>query len=95
MRRLFDDIFADQAEGKDRPVTGLNDWGTWGDPDISFECYQAWELSHFVVLPYPGAWLDQPRWVRRDFIHWLRVKHWHEQQARRPDTSTLPRLDTI
>jgi len=93
MRRLIDETFADEAEGKDKPVTGLDDWGLHCDDGAIFEAFRIWALSGYQAYPFPGSWFDQPWYVRVDFLMLMKVRAWHHWQQSRPTVKGLPRLD--
>lgn len=50
-------------------------------------------MSGFVVLPFPGAWVDQPTWIREDLFMLLQVKHWHELNETLPNIEGVPSLE--
>jgi hypothetical protein len=94
MRAAVDSYFREESGGEDfqRLDRELNDWGLWGGLD-SFEDFQIWEMSGFVVCPFPGGFRQQPWWVRDDFKKLLKVKRWHSVNAKLPTTDGLPRLE--
>ena len=69
----------------------LNDWGTAMFPDESYNLYQM--FKEHGILPYAGAWMDQPWFVRHDFNHWRMVEQWHRINETLSDTTGLPTVE--
>lgn len=94
MRKSVDDYFV----GKDSPADferlqqRLVDWSLWGGYD-SFEMFQIWEMSGYKQLPFDGAWVDQPSFVRNDFLMLLQVKRWWSMNEKLEDGAELPKLE--
>jgi hypothetical protein len=61
------------------------------DKEIGLEWYEIWKGSG--QLPFSGAWADQPHYVRKNIIYYQRLEAWHEDNAKRPDASSLPRME--
>lgn len=94
MRSGIDDFFDAQANGRNTPVQGLEDWGLYNDPDLMLQVYQLWTGSNFQTgLPEPGDIWAQSWHVRADIMLLMRVERWHEQQKSRPSVDSLPRMD--
>jgi hypothetical protein len=60
---------------------------------MALEWYDVWVMSGYVVLPFPGSWSEQPYYVRKTFIYYQKLEAWHQENAKRPDLSLLPRMD--
>jgi hypothetical protein len=52
-------------------------------------------MSGYVCLPFPGAWIDQPTWVRQDFLTLLSVKRWHEFNDKLQSADGLPNAENV
>lgn len=52
-------------------------------------------MSNYVTLPFPGAWVDQPTWLREDFLTLLQVKRWWEMNEKLPSVDGLPKMDDV
>jgi hypothetical protein len=66
----------------------LEDWGLYGGHD-SFDLWLIWRRSNYVVLPFAGGWLEQPFWVREDFLILDLVREYHDKQAEKPSVDHL------
>lgn len=63
-------------------------WTTW-------TWFQVWDLSGHVQLPFPGGWVDQPSYVQRDFLLYLKVDSWLEMNESLPSTKGLKNLEDM
>lgn len=71
----------------------LQDWGTAVFHDESFDWYL--HYKEHGTLPYPGALIDQPRYVRHDLTHWMMLEQWHRINERLPSADGLPTLEDL
>lgn len=69
----------------------LRDWGTAVFPDESYEWYQ--NFKEHGILPYAGAWIDQPLFVQRDFRHWRMLEQWHRFNEKLPSAEGVPTVE--
>lgn len=67
----------------------LEDWGTLAFPHKSFEWYTM--LKQHGILPFAGAYEDQPRYVQLDLMHWTILERWHTLNSELKDASDLPK----
>lgn len=107
MHQRFDRIIRATVtleSGKDLPMPkrleqlnvlseALADWGTMAFPDESYEWYQM--FKEHGILPYAGAWVDQPLFVQRDFKHWRMLEQWHRINEKLPSSDGLPTFEDI
>jgi len=61
----------------------------------SLEYFQVWQMSGCVSLPFPGAWVDQPTWLRQDFLTLLSVKRWHDFNENLQSAEGLPNAENV
>lgn len=83
MHRSLDELFRDQAQGKDVPIKPLGDWGLYNDFDFIVEAYQWWVNSGYIVLPEPGTIYDQSWHVKADFLLLAKLEKWHKQNEKK------------
>ena len=86
MRARVDASMEKAAHGERIPEERLLEWlFNWGLYDEeSADDWIIWRRSNYVVLPYPGAWREQPWWVRADFLVLDLVREYHDRQAEKP-----------
>lgn len=92
-RQSVSDYFTDRKdpEAFSRLTKELEGWLPFSDE--SFELFQVWEMSKYVVLPFPGSWMDQPWWVKADFYLYMRFGHWCELNKNKPNVDGLPNIE--
>lgn len=87
MRARIDDSMWKAAHDQTIPESKLQDyledWGLLGGED-SFDAWIIWRRSGYIVLPFAGGWLDQPEWLREDFLTLDLVRQWHDIQVEKP-----------
>lgn len=106
MRAKYDQYFSTMASLKKRDLSGaeklkqlnrlregLVDWGTLVFDDISFEWYINFEDHH--MLPYPGSWSDQPRYVQQELHRWAMLRRFWEINEDLPSTEGIPTLEEL
>lgn len=49
--------------------------------ETALELYGIWVNSQYTALPFSGAYMEQPYWVRRDFGMLSDLQAWHRKQA--------------
>jgi hypothetical protein len=49
--------------------------------ELSMKLYSLWTASNYVALPYPGALMQQPWWVIRDFDALAAVDAYYRVEA--------------
>lgn len=105
MRQRFDRLIAAQItleNGHDIPQwkrlenhqaisEALQDWGSAVFPDESYEWYQM--FKEHSILPFAGAWVDQPWYVQHDFKLWRMLEQWHRFNEKLSSTEGLPTVD--
>lgn len=104
MRAGYDDYFRTMAQLSKRDLSGkerlerlnklsqaLVDWGTAVFPDESFDWYL--HYKEHGTLPYPGALIDQPLFVRRELTHWTILENWWRLNEDLPSTDGIPTVD--
>lgn len=52
-------------------------------------------MSGYNCLPFPGAWVDQPTWIRQDFMTLLAVARWHKFNENLPSAEGLPNAEQV
>jgi hypothetical protein len=57
--------------------------------------FQVWEMSRYAVLPFPGAWVDQPTWIRADFLMLLSVSRWYKYNENLPNTDGFKNVEDV
>jgi hypothetical protein len=106
MHTRYDDYFRMVAQLSKRDLSGkerlerlrslsaaLVDWGTLVFPDESFDIYL--HYKEHGMLPFEGALMDQPTWVRRDLTHWTMLEQWWRLNEDMPSVEGLPTLDDL
>jgi hypothetical protein len=48
-----------------------------------------WRRSNYVVLPFAGGSLEQPWWIRKDFLTLDLLRQYNDIQADKPNTDHL------
>lgn len=71
----------------------LADWGTAVFHDESFDWYLLYKAHG--TLPFPGALIDQPMFVRRELTHWTMLEQWHTLNEALPSIDGLPTVDDL
>lgn len=71
----------------------LQDWGNYVPVSKSYEWYIM--LSNHNMLPFPGSWEDQPRYVQRELIQWTNLERWHELNEGIPDAPLSMKFDDL
>lgn len=51
--------------------------------ELACKLYSLWVASNYVALPYPGALMQQPYWVIRDFEALAEVDDYYAREADR------------
>ena len=106
MRQPYDEYFSSVARLRNSDLSpkerldslnrlrkALEDWGTWTWDDVSFEWHI--NLEDYHILPFPGAWSDQPRYVQQELHQWNMIRRFHELNEQLPDASGFPTLDEL
>lgn len=66
----------------------LEDFGLYGGEE-SFDAWIIWRRSNYIVLPFAGGWLEQPWWIRRDFLTLDLLRQFNDIQANKPSIDHL------
>lgn len=106
MRARYDAYFSTMArlEQEDLPSRdrlqqlnklseSLRDWGTEVLPGESFDLYL--HYKEHGTLPYAGALMDQPMYIRREFTRWTLLEQWHRLNERLPSIDGLPSAEEL
>ena len=78
----------EKREQLQRLRDSLRDWGTWVYADQSFEWFIHYE--EIGGLPFPGSWVEQPRYVQEELHQWTMLRRWHELNEELPDAGSVP-----
>ena len=80
--------YKERIEYMDKLSNAVDDIGLFGGYD-AFNAWVIWRRSNYVVLPFTGGWLEQPEWVRDDFLMLDLARQWHDENAKRPSAGHL------